>query len=178
MAFSRLGWGGKGRRWFLGLFSSSSSHFFWHCGMWIGKLRCVIHVRVCFLNVFVEFFSFTSSAWEWWPLGAIFAATKVAHEHAWPITRPGSRPWLHIFRFLLSHSSQLRRNSEKCPTPQSGPLSPITCTCSEKNEKHLSYCVHSTAVDIPRRICMNLDQRNKSRRLLKLHHIDNCEIDV
>lgn len=39
MAFSAAGCGGRGRRSFLGFCSSSSSHFFWHCGMWIGKLK-------------------------------------------------------------------------------------------------------------------------------------------
>lgn len=39
MAFSAAGCGGRGRRSFLGFCSSSSSHFLWHCGMWIGKLK-------------------------------------------------------------------------------------------------------------------------------------------
>lgn len=39
MGCSFSGGCGKGRRSFLGFCSSSCSHFFWHCGIWIGKLH-------------------------------------------------------------------------------------------------------------------------------------------
>jgi hypothetical protein len=39
MAFSKGGGWGMGRRSFGGFFSSSIIHFFWHCGIWIGKLH-------------------------------------------------------------------------------------------------------------------------------------------
>lgn len=39
MAFSKGGGRGMGRRSFGGFFSSSIIHFFWHCGIWIGKLH-------------------------------------------------------------------------------------------------------------------------------------------